>query len=122
MKRHPVIPPRKITRNDRALVCYALLDESVSYTAGHGLFFVEGKEIGKVPCLAICQDKDTRLFTLYYCNKNWKLLGVVTDCCRAAIQNPKSRLRLIGSCPTLLLRGSFRLSLCFFSRDPGHQD
>jgi hypothetical protein len=32
-------PPRTITLNDSALLCYALLDESVGYTVGHGLFF-----------------------------------------------------------------------------------
>jgi hypothetical protein len=42
-------PPRTITLNDSGLLCYAPLDESVSYTVGHGLFFVDGKEIGKAP-------------------------------------------------------------------------
>jgi hypothetical protein len=42
-------PPRTITLNDSGLLCYAPLDESVGYTVGHGLFFVDGKEIGKVP-------------------------------------------------------------------------
>jgi len=72
-------PPRRITLNDSQLLCYAVLDESVGYTAGHGLFFVDGKEIGRVPCLAICHDKDTQLFTLYYCDANWTLLGVAAD-------------------------------------------
>lgn len=41
--------------------------------------FVDGEEIGRVPCLAICQDKDSRLFTLYYYDRDWNLLGVATD-------------------------------------------
>jgi len=79
MEEPSTTPPQKITRNDRALLCYAVLNESVGYTAGHGLFFVDGKEIGRVPCLAICQDKDSRLFTLYYCDSYWNLLGVATN-------------------------------------------
>jgi hypothetical protein len=79
MENPSIPPPHKITSNDSVLLCYALLDESVGYTAGHGLFFVDGKEIGKVPCLAICQDKDSQLFTLYCCDKDWNLLGVATN-------------------------------------------
>lgn len=79
MENPPTIPPQKITRNDSVLLSYAMLDESVGYTVGHGLFFVDGKEIGRVPCLAICQDKDSGLFTLYYCDRDWNLLGVATN-------------------------------------------
>lgn len=72
-------PPQKITRDDRVLLCYAALDESVTCRTGHGLFFIDGKEIGKVPLLAICQDESTRLFTLYCCDSDWNVLGVATD-------------------------------------------
>lgn len=72
-------PPQKITLNDAALLYYVELDESVGYTEGHGLFFVDGKEIGKVPRLAICKDKESGLFTLYYCDENWILLGVAAN-------------------------------------------
>jgi hypothetical protein len=70
------IPPPIICVNDRVLLHYAVLDESVGYTVGHRLFFVDGKEIGRVPCLAICQDKESPGFTLYYCDSDWSLLGV----------------------------------------------
>jgi hypothetical protein len=63
------IPPRTITLNDAVLLCYAVLDERVGYTVGHGLFFVVGKEIGRVPRLAICKDRDSAFFTLYYCDE-----------------------------------------------------
>jgi len=69
-------PPPVISCNDRVLLYYAMLDEAVGYTAGHGLFFVDGKEIGRVPCLAICQDKDSPHITLYYCASDWSLLGL----------------------------------------------
>lgn len=74
-KKLSTTPPSAITTNDRALLHYAVLDESVGYAAGHGLFFVDGKEIGKVPCIAICQDKDSLKFTLYYCDRDWSLIG-----------------------------------------------
>ena len=72
-------PPQAITLNDSVLLCHAVLDESVGYSMGHGLFFVDGKEIGKVPRLAICKDKASGLFTLYYCDEDWNPLGVATD-------------------------------------------
>ena len=73
------IPPPIIGLNDRLLLQYAVLDESVGYTVGHKLFFVDGKQIGRVPCMAICQDKETSLFTLYYCDEEWSFLGVATN-------------------------------------------
>ena len=62
--------------NDRLLLEYAVLNNSVGFNSGHRLMFVDGKEIGKVPCLAICQDKDSSQFTLYYCDSDWTPLGV----------------------------------------------
>jgi hypothetical protein len=79
MENPSATPPQKITLNDSALLCHALLDESVGYTVGHRLFFVDGKEIGKVPRLAICKDKDSGLFTLYYCARDWNPLGVAAN-------------------------------------------
>jgi hypothetical protein len=78
VKNHPNGPPRKITADDGAVICYAVLDESVGYVAGHGLFFVDGKEIAKVPCLAICRNK-SMLFSLYYCDSHWNPIGVATN-------------------------------------------
>jgi hypothetical protein len=79
MENPSATPPQTIMLNDSALLCHAVLDESVGYTVGHGLFFVDGKEIGKVPRLAICKDKASGLFTLYYCDKDWNPLGVATN-------------------------------------------
>ena len=55
---------------------YAVLDDAVGYKTGHGLFFVNGKELGKVPCLAICQDKKTSEILLFHCDRDWSSLGV----------------------------------------------
>ena len=62
--------------NDRVLVHYAVLTDDVGFHEGHGLFFVGGKEIGPVPCLAICQDRESSAFTLYYCDSGWSSIGI----------------------------------------------
>ncbi len=72
------LPPPVICMNDRVLLHYAVLDESVGYRVGHGLFFVDGEEIGRVPCLAICRERDSNNLTLYYCDTDWSLAGVAT--------------------------------------------
>jgi hypothetical protein len=69
------IPPPIICVNDRVLLHYAVLNDTVGYNAGHGLMFVGEKEIGKVPCLAICHDKKSPQFTLYYCDSDWSYIG-----------------------------------------------
>jgi len=76
--RPPTLPPT-ITLDDNALLCQAVLDESAGCTVGHGLFFVEGKEIRRAPRLAICRDKASGLFTLYHCDEDWKPLEVATN-------------------------------------------
>ena len=84
MEKHTT-PPPIICLNDNILLHYAVLGDSVGYNTGHGLFFVGGKEIGRVPCLAICEDKDSRQVTLYYCNGDWSPIGIaVYDSVEAA--------------------------------------
>ncbi len=61
--------------NDRVLLHYAVLDDTVGYNSGHGLFFVGEKEIGRVPCLAICHSAQVML---YYCDADWSMIGVAS--------------------------------------------
>jgi hypothetical protein len=86
-------PSPVISDNDRVLLCYAWLDDSVGYAEGHGLFFVGGKEIGRVPCLAVCEDKHSGKPTLYYCDENWKVLGVAAN--YESVEAAKRRAELI---------------------------
>jgi hypothetical protein len=74
----PSNPPPIICINDRVLLRYAFLSDSVGFNNGHGLMFVGGKELGRVPHLAICQDKDSPQFTLYYCGTDWSPIGVAS--------------------------------------------
>jgi hypothetical protein len=64
--------------NDRLLLHYTILNDSVGFNAGHRLMFKDDVEIGRVPCLAICQDKDSPQFMLYYCDSDWKPLGIAS--------------------------------------------
>jgi hypothetical protein len=54
---------------------YAVLDESVIYS-GHSSLFVNGKELGPVPCLAICQGSNGDGILLLHCSRDWTVLGV----------------------------------------------
>ena len=74
----PVTPPPVITGNDRVLLHYAILTDSVGFTSGHSLMYVGDKEIGRVPYLAICEDKDSLQFVLYFCNRDWGPIGVAS--------------------------------------------
>jgi ClpX C4-type zinc finger len=53
---------------------YAVLNESVGYS-GRTLLFVDGKELGQVPCLAICADKKSPGVMLFHCDREWTVLG-----------------------------------------------
>lgn len=53
---------------------FAVLDESVAYS-GRTLLFVDGKELGRVPCLAICEDKKQTDILLFHCDRDWTVLG-----------------------------------------------
>ena len=67
------IPPPALA-NARVLE-YAVLGHSVSYS-GHSSLFVDGKELGPVPCLAICETFNETGVLLLYCDRDWTVLGV----------------------------------------------
>jgi hypothetical protein len=85
-------PPPIICVNDHILLHYAVLSNSVGYNSGHGLMFVGGEEIGQVPCLAICQDKDSPQFMLYYCNSDWSPVGIASYDTVAAAKRRAERI------------------------------
>jgi hypothetical protein len=53
---------------------YALLEGPVRYS-GHSCLFVDGKELGPVPRLAICQSRDEPDVLLFHCDEAWEVLG-----------------------------------------------
>ena len=54
---------------------YALVASSVQFT-GRLCLYVNGKLLGKVPNLAICQNYKAKDYLLFFCNAKWKVLGV----------------------------------------------
>lgn len=53
---------------------YALLRDSVRYSR-HSFLFVDCKELGPVPRLAICQPLGEATFMLFHCDDEWEVLG-----------------------------------------------
>jgi hypothetical protein len=68
------MPPPPALANARVLE-YAVLTAAVRYS-GHSSIFVDGKELGPVPCLAICQTFDKNDILLLHCDRDWSILGV----------------------------------------------
>jgi hypothetical protein len=53
---------------------YANVDTGVEY-AGRTLLFVGGKEVGRVPNLAICAEVSSGGVLLFHCNYAWEVFG-----------------------------------------------
>jgi ClpX C4-type zinc finger protein len=66
-------PPQII--DSAKVLKYAIVDKSIQYT-GRLHIYANGKELGKVPRLAICQNYKAKDNLLFLCNKKWKVLGV----------------------------------------------
>ena len=73
------------------LLFYAVIDSSVQFS-GRTLLFVDGRELGRVPCLAICDGKRSSEVLLFHCDSGWTTLG-----CSAhqSVQDAKTRAERI---------------------------
>ena len=71
-RRRPIRKPPPVIDCARVL-CYARINKFVGY-AGRALLFVDGKELGRVPCMAICESQKIGIL-LFHCCRNWKTLG-----------------------------------------------
>jgi hypothetical protein len=74
-KRPPSSAPPPAIASGR-LLHYAILSKSVGYTLGHGLQFVDGQDIGKVPFLAISESRGPSEVLLNFCEKDWTPIAV----------------------------------------------
>jgi hypothetical protein len=54
--------------------------------------FVDGEEIGRVPGLAICQDTNSNGVILYYCGRDWDVVGIAGPYSVAAAKKRANRL------------------------------
>lgn len=60
------------------VLAYAIVDDSIGFS-GHQRLYVDGKLLGKVPRLALCQPLSKNPITdilVFYCNDEWDVLGV----------------------------------------------
>src|SRR3954466_14965739 len=53
---------------------YVIIDKRIEFS-GRSLLFVDGKELGEVPCLAICEEKESGGVLLFHCTVDWTSLG-----------------------------------------------
>lgn len=56
------------------VLCYANVDKNVGYS-GCTLLFVDGRELGRVPKLAICSEEASGGVLLFHCDDAWHALG-----------------------------------------------
>src|SRR4051812_12498917 len=58
------------------VIAYAVVDSSVQWT-GRQTLFVDGKELGPVPRLALAQNVlgDEKDILIFYCNEDWDVLA-----------------------------------------------
>ena len=68
-----VIDPSPVLDCARVLA-YAEVDESETYIE-QGCFYVDGKLLGRVPRLAICQYLDEAEVLIFHCDSDWNSLG-----------------------------------------------
>jgi ClpX C4-type zinc finger len=68
-----LIPPPPVLDSARVLF-YAIVNDPVKFT-GRTLLFVDGREVGQVPCLAICEQGTTTETLLFHCDSGWNALG-----------------------------------------------
>ena len=63
--------------NSARVLAYAVIDESVQWT-GRQRLYLGDKEVGPVPCLALCQNigGGTKDILVFHCDNDWEVLGV----------------------------------------------
>ena len=76
MKREESTPPPILSMNDRFVVLYANLDQSIPRREATAQLNVDGKVLGWMPHVAIAEDAATGTFSFYVCGENWRPVGV----------------------------------------------
>jgi hypothetical protein len=73
MVKRSISPPPDVLDGARVIE-YLVIRNDMRFS-GRTLLFVEGKELGPVPCLAICEEKDGGGVLLFHCTSDWIVLG-----------------------------------------------
>jgi hypothetical protein len=71
------------------VLAFAYVDRSVRFEQRHTLN-VDGKWLGRVPCLALCEPFDKAGMLIQHCDKNWYPLGIEAG--YKSIQDAKKRV------------------------------
>ena len=71
-KKKPSSPPPVL--DSARVLNYVIIGEEIKFS-GRSLLFVDGKELGPVPCLAICEERETGGVLLFHCKSDWTVLG-----------------------------------------------
>ena len=66
------VPPPAI--DCARVLSYVAVDVGVQFS-GRTLLFVDGKELGPAPRLAICEDVKTGGILMFHCTRDWEALG-----------------------------------------------
>jgi hypothetical protein len=76
MKREESLPPPILSVNDRFVVLYANLEQSIPHREATAQLNVDGKVLGWMPHVAIAEDAATGTFSFYVCGETWRPAGV----------------------------------------------
>jgi hypothetical protein len=82
---------------------YVFIPSSNEYS-GRTLLFVDGKEIGRVPCLAICEEKSSGGVLFFHCDAEWNVLGCAPYASVAEAKNKAERI-YAGLLPSWIASG-----------------
>lgn len=86
-----IVPSPPPALDSARVIEYAVLEKSVTYS-GHSSLYVDGKELGPVPCLAICQIRSEAGVLLFHCSSDWTVLGAADY---ASVAEAKNRAECI---------------------------
>jgi len=70
----PLLPPPSVLAG-AYVVAYARIDDSVHFVQRQTLS-VDGQWLGRVPCLAICEDFESVEILVQHCDESWEPQGV----------------------------------------------
>jgi ClpX C4-type zinc finger len=71
------------------VAAYARPDDAVRFVQRNTLS-VNGEWLGRVPCLAVCQDFETSEFMILHCDESWEPLGIAAGI--ASLEDAKKRI------------------------------
>jgi hypothetical protein len=102
-----IIPPPPALDCARVIE-FAVIDKTVHFEQ-QGCLIVDGKIVGRVPNIAICQNLDESTLMIFHCDADWNVLGIQAD--YRSLQEAKSKLEksYVGLAPTAWICTAFSI-------------